>query len=453
MALPDHYVSYLSEYNPPWMSKLIEAMSAEPTVAVRYNRRKHAESRPDGCVVPWCDDARLLPVRLPFTFDPALHQGAYYVQDPSSMFVGHVVRQLTAGSPAPLTVLDACAAPGGKTTAVIDALPDGSHVVANEFVPKRAAVLKENLAKWGYPLVCVTQGDTSRFRETPGFFDLVVADVPCSVEGMMRKDAEAVAQWSPGLVKQCSALQKEIVDNLWLALKPGGYMVYSTCTFNPLENERMLAYMRQEYGAEPVTIPVDPSWNIAPALEGNMPAYRFIPGLIQGEGLFMGVVRKPLLSSVVFSFKSAKPKGKGKDRDKRKGVKSVAAPKEVADWLLPGMNVELHVDGAKVMACLTPGSSYPAKLELGELKGRDVVPSQQLALSDALNAAAFPQVDVDRTQALEYLRCEAISLPADSPRGFALLTYAGLPLGFVKNIGNRANNLYPRPWRILSQLH
>ena len=190
-----------------------------PEVSVRVNR--HKPSAVDSAeIVPWCEDGRYLSERPVFALDPCWHQGRYYVQEAGSMFVGHVVRSLSREWTGPVAVLDACAAPGGKTTAVIDALPEGSLVVANEYVPSRAAVLKENIVKWGCPSVIVTRGDTASLSRLGEMFDLVVADVPCSGEGMMRKDEDAVAQWSEGLVRDCAALQWEIVCNLWEILAP-----------------------------------------------------------------------------------------------------------------------------------------------------------------------------------------------------------------------------------------
>lgn len=459
MSLPESYAGFLGRFSPPWLATLSQAFDDEPSVAVRLNRRKRAAAGvlPAAAArrVPWCDAGFLLDRRPAFTFDPLLHQGAYYVQDASSMFVGHVVRSLTAGATAPVVALDACAAPGGKTTALIDALPPRSVVVANEFVPQRAAVLRENLAKWGYPLVAVTQGDTKRFRaDARACFDLVLADVPCSGEGMMRKDAEAVRQWSARLVEQCVERQREIVDNLWPALRPGGYMIYSTCTFNPLENERMLHYLRDRHGAEPVAVPVEAEWGIAPELEPLMPAYRFVPGLIEGEGLFVGVVRKPLDDSAEPAGAGSGPSKKRRPDRKAKGggdPRMKAAIAAVASWLSADYEAAIAVEGDTLYAEFASGLPFAARLELGTLKGRDVVPSQQLALSQALRADAFPRVEVDWKQAVDYLRCEAIALADAAPRGIVLLTYGGLPLGFVKNLGNRANNLYPKSWRILSQ--
>ncbi len=348
--------------------------------------------------------------------------------------------------------LDACAAPGGKTTAALDVLPAGSLAVANEYVAARASVLRENLAKWGVPCV-VRQGDTSRFAADGAVFDIIAADVPCSGEGMMRKDAKAVEQWTPALVAECAARQRQIVDNLWLALAPGGYMIYSTCTFNRTENEEMVQYMIDRYGAEPVEIPVDPSWSIIPAIGNDFPAYRFIPGAIRGEGLFMAVVRKPLSAEAVTGSGRQKKQKQQKQRDNRSRKETIRIPAEVREWLLPESGVDLSVsaEGNVVAMLRSQWADFPymPEIEMATLKGRDLIPTQMLAMSCFLNPEAFPCHEVDKNMALEYLRNQAVTLPVGTPRGMVLLTYGGDPLGFVKNIGSRANNLYPRSWRIL----
>lgn len=447
MSLPDTLRRLLTEAGAPWVDTLDKALDTAPSVSIRLNPEKStAADAPSGSrPVAWCPGGFHLAERPRFTFDPAMHQGRYYVQDASSMFVSHVVRHLLGEAAEPVKVLDACAAPGGKTTAIISALPSGSLMVANEYDPRRAAVLRENLAKWGYPLTAVTQGDTSRFCATPGYFDIIAADVPCSGEGMMRKDDEAVAQWSPELVDRCAARQEEIIRNLWSALCPGGYLIYSTCTFNTAENEAIVARMIKDYGAQPVEIPVDTSWGIAPALVTGIPAARFVPGLIEGEGLFMAVVRKPADDCIASS------RSKKRDKTVRRQSKPLPVPKEVKNWLSEKYPAQLSVVDNSVIADFTPGEPYPVTLTVGALKGRDVIPSQQLAMSLALNPESFQRCEVDEATAIDYLRCEAVTLPAETPRGIVLLTCRQLPLGFVKNLGTRANNLYPKPWRILSR--
>ena len=242
--MPTDYRTFIAREIGPLADGLVDCLEqTAPEVAVRINRRKlRAAGVPDdwlpevcraGEKVAWWPEGHLLPERPDFTHDPALHQGLYYVQDASSMITAHVVGALSARlGGAPLLMLDACAAPGGKSTAALDALPVGSMLVANEFDFRRASILAENIQKWGCPAVAVSRGDTARFRRLPELFDIVAADVPCSGEGMMRKDAQACAQWSERLVDECAARQWEIVENLWETLVPGGFFIYSTCTFN-----------------------------------------------------------------------------------------------------------------------------------------------------------------------------------------------------------------------------
>ena len=245
MELPAQFLDIIRSYGSEAFEALPRALAEEPSVSVRFNRAKGFGPAPSADTVSWCPQGIYLPERPAFTFHPPLHQGAYYVQDASSMFLWHVLSRLTADG-RPVRYLDACAAPGGKTTVALDVLPQGSVVVANEYDGRRAGILRENLTKWGAPLHVVTSGDTARFSAYPSAFDIIAADVPCSGEGMMRKDPEAVSQWSPALVEQCVERQREIIANLWPALAPGGYMVYSTCTFNREENELMVSRLIED---------------------------------------------------------------------------------------------------------------------------------------------------------------------------------------------------------------
>lgn len=468
VSLPDAFVDSLSELGDK-AGVLREALLSAPSVSIRENRRKpspdYASMDIDG-VVPWCAAGRYLSSRPSFTLDPAMHQGRYYVQDASSMFLSHVVNTLVGDSAAPLLALDACAAPGGKTTALIDALPDGSVVVANEYVPKRAAILKENIIKWGYPGVVVTRDDTARIARACRDFDVVVADVPCSGEGMMRKDKTAVDQWSPSLVDECAARQREIVANLWDAVAPGGYLIYSTCTFNRKENELMVEHMVRDLGAESVRIQVEPDWNITPGIDTSCHCYRFLPGLTRGEGLFMAVLRKPgeaERGKGLACRGGKKPAGKKASRRPSAAavnVRDVAAA--AAKWLSRDGGYELTVDEGRVNAVPANMSALSCALSerlnvihhgvcVGEIKGGAIIPSQSLAMSQALSIDAFPRVELSREAALDYLRREALTLPDGTPKGFVLVCYESYPLGFVKNLGSRANNLYPSEWRVLTK--
>lgn len=440
---------------------LVESLeNDEPTVAIRINRRKTGALplRP----VAWSTGGYHIDGERPrFTFDPALHQGLYYVQDPSSMVIGSIVRVLSATAlhGKPIVYIDACAAPGGKTTAAIDALPDGSLVIANEFDRKRADVLVENVIKWGYPDVVVTQGDTAKFTRLGPVADIVAADVPCSGEGMMRKEDAAVGQWSPGLVAQCAELQRSIVDNMWKALRPGGYFIYSTCTFNRREDEENLAYIVEELGGMPVDmhplVGVKDA-GIAGAIGSPYPAMRFIPGRTEGEGLFVAVVQKPSDGASETGAETRNEAGRVKGRQ---GAKALPVPQEIKSWI-NAVGHSLAAEGEKVTAL--PEAWLPliadvrkklnviyAGTEVAVMKGREYIPSQALALSGIAAVEAFNKAEVDYATAMQYLGRQAVTLD-DAPKGIVLLTYRGRPLGFVKNLGNRANNLYPQGWAIRS---
>ena len=448
MTLSADFIAQMRAILPDEADALLAAItSTEPSVAIRVNPLKApADAAPALRRVPWCDAGRYLAEREPFTFDVDFQSGRYYVQDASSMFIHHVLRHLVKE---PVRYLDLCAAPGGKTTTAISALPQGSMVVANEIVNARARVLCENLQKWGAPRCVVTCNAPHHFGRLSHFFDVVAADVPCSGEGMMRKDEQARRQWSTALVKQCADLQRSIIADVWDALRPGGLLIYSTCTYNTLENEQMLAWMVHEYGAEPVAVPVPEQWHIHPAIEGNLPCYRFMPHRTEGEGLFMAVLRKPEAPRKEVRLKKAKAT-KAKPLPVPKDVRCRLKDADHFDFSVVNDEVvALPADMAPIMPAFADLNVMHMGVNVGAIKGKNCVPSHALALSSALNPAAFPTCEVDYLAAMAFLRGEALSLP-QAPRGYVLLTYHSQPIGFVNNLGNRANNLYPKAWRVLS---
>ena len=446
MTLSAKFVEMLQSLGDEAYARLPEVIEAAGSpVAVRINRAKGGVTPEGGKPVEWCADGFYLDSRPQFTFDPVLHQGLYYVQDASSMAHQAAVAEALShvgGAPG-LRYLDACAAPGGKTTAAMAALPKDAFVVANEFDPRRTSILAVNIAKWGCP-AGVTRGDASQIKGLDGFFDIIAADVPCSGEGMMRKDPQAMAQWSEGLVAECAARQRDIVDALWRALRPGGVLIYSTCTFNTSENEEIISSLIENYDAEPLPIPSLSRPGILGAAPGfAFPAYRFVPGAVDGEGQFIAMLKKP------GEAKPSRPRS-GKlqpwktDKDYLNGQWRYFIDGQTV-FALPASHVDLASSVYKAMHVVGRG------IEIGQLKGRDLIPSQSLAMAVDLNRGIFPEAEVGREEALAYLRRDAITLPTSAPRGFVLLTHGGRPLGFVKNLGSRANNLYPANWRILSR--
>lgn len=481
------FVKMLASLGDARFDGLAEALKeTSPEISVRLNPLKggtetaiaaSAESR-----VEWWDNGVYLPTRPRFTFDPSLHQGRYYVQDASSMITAAVARAISKliGETTPLLWLDACAAPGGKTTAAIDGLPAGSLVVANEYDYSRAEILKENVAKWGYPSTVITRGDTAQYRRLCEIFDVIAIDAPCSGEGMMRKDLTAREQWTPSLVEECADRQKEIIDNLWDALRPGGYLVYSTCTFNTSEDELIADYIRKEYGAEAIDLPTllgRPADNIdrEVKIDGVEPLHslRFIPGRTRGEGLYISILRKPgdltpaSLDIIDHKDKKRSKPAKASNKGAGPGQKSLSLSeitKLCGGWIREEFvgNFEFSATEDGVRAFPSQWSAHmplflkhlqviSAGTEIATIKGKDVIPTQQLALSNLLCYNAFPVAEISAKEAVEYLSRESITLPDGAPRGIVLLTYGGYPLGFVKNLGNRSNNLYPKEWRIKSK--
>ena len=191
------------------------------------------------------------------------------------------------------SALDLCAAPGGKSTLLRSLLPEDCMLVSNEPMRNRYQVLAENVQKWGYPNHAVTNLYPRDFVKSKQHFDLILCDVPCSGEGMFRKDPATIAEWSPKNVERCWQLQREIVCDAWKCLNDGGLLIYSTCTFNTKENEENVRWFMEELGAEVLSVPIKLEWNITGSLlEGfTEPVYRFIPGITRGEGLFMAIMR------------------------------------------------------------------------------------------------------------------------------------------------------------------
>ena len=420
MRLPKEFEEYTrSLMGEELYSKLISGLAATPPVSIRLNPFKVAkdayledEEQLNGLQltpVPWAKDGYLLSERPSFTLDPLFHAGAYYVQEASSMLLDFIIRQLVKE---PVTMLDLCAAPGGKTTCAMAALPEGSILYSNEPIRTRANILAENVMKFGHPDIIVTNNYAKDYAKAKKTFDVILTDVPCSGEGMFRKDPNAINEWSTSNVDSCWKIQRSIVEDIWQCLKPGGILIYSTCTFNAHEDEENVQWIIDNLGADPIALEgVKEEWNITGALKGNLPVYRFIPGKTKGEGLFMAVMRK----------KGEPTQGSTPTILKKEG------------------KISMKEKGLKVM---THGINPPTQ------KGKKTIPDISLALSINQKENDYPHVDVDRQTAINYLRREAITLPADTPRGIVTITYKGLGLGFANNIGNRANNLYPQEWRI-----
>lgn len=457
MQLPDEFTSRMkdmlgeSEYD-----QFDKAIKSTSPTSIRVNPLKPSMDIPYGQIVPWCKTGRYLEQRPSFTFDPLFHAGSYYVQEASSMFVNHIISTLISE---PSTVLDLCAAPGGKSTLAISALPQGSVLIANEIVRQRANILAENITKWGNPNTIVTNNCASDFQPLGPIFDLIICDAPCSGEGMFRKDPQSIDEWSTANVAMCQERQREILSDIWQCLKPGGLLIYSTCTYNTLENEENAVWAAEQLGAELLSIDIPSEWNVSgnKLSNSNFNVYRFFPHKTQGEGFFACIMRKNSDAEIP-PTRNSKNKEHKKGADNRKG-KELPMPKDIKQWLS-------HPEQYTFKSTTTSHTAFPTQhihlleqalahlkvihygITIANIKGKTIIPAHSLAMSASLNAETFPSAELTEQQAIAYLRTEPITLSPSTPTGYVLLKYKGLPLGFAKNIGNRANNLYPSEWRI-----
>ena len=442
MTLPPKFIEQTKVLLQDEYTAFENALLETPPTSIRVNTKMNYQ--PVGELVPWCENAYYLPERPLFTSDPLFHAGVYYVQEASSMFLSQVVKQYLQESQ---TVLDLCAAPGGKSTLLLQFLPQNCLLVSNEMNRQRSHILAENTAKWGNPNVIVTNNNAADFSTIHSFFDAIVVDAPCSGEGMFRKDKQAITEWSEQNVLICAERQRKILSDVWDALKSDGILVYSTCTYNRKENEENLKWLCDEYDAE--LLPIDLNGN-SDIVETDF-GYRFFQHRTKGEGFFISVVQKK-------ENTGSKKKIK---QDFKKGIKFVNQ-KDIPFKLSEKYSFKFVNDNNYIRAYLehhferfmylnTCLKCIDSGLLIAEVKGKDYIPSAQLALSKALDTASVEKIDLDYKTAISYLKRETIDV-ADSSVGFLLVQYKQQPLGWIKNIGNRSNNLYPASWRIRMNL-
>lgn len=416
------------------------ALEAPAPVSIRLNPAR--PQGPAGNGVPWEPMGRSLQERPSFTMDPAFHAGCYYVQEASSMLLGIVCRTAMRRLPVK-RALDMCAAPGGKSTHLRAMLPEDALLVCNEVEAPRRAVLLENLWKWGHPGTVVTGGSTRSFSQLGPMFDLVLVDAPCSGEGMMRRDAHARAQWTPGLVDLCAARQQDILRDAWDCIRPGGFLVYSTCTWEPAENELQLAELIRTHGAVPVPIPWPTEAGVRSVLHEGTPIGAIcFPHLLQGEGFFIGVVAKP---------------GDGHQHSPLGDPSTKPLPDTLREWTIDTQPWHGLWLGEAWHAVPTPHASFVEELTgalnvvsagspLATEKAGRLRPHPAFAYSTLLRRNAFQQVELDLPKALSFLA--GSSLPAQRAEGHAIAIWEGLALGWMHGAGSRWNNGLPKAWRI-----
>lgn len=400
--------------------------------------------------IPWSSYGFYLEERPSFTLDPLFHAGAYYVQEASSMFLEEALNQ-TADLTQTLRVLDLCAAPGGKSTLIQSLISAESLLVSNEVIKTRVNILSENMSKWGGMNVIVTNNDPRDFQRLPGYFDVIVADAPCSGSGIFRKDPRAVKEWSENNVLLCSERQQRILADAMPALREGGILIYSTCSYSLQEDEQIMEWLLNEFKMEGIPLPVAGEWNIVETVtnSGKGYGYRFYPDKLKGEGFFIAAFKK-----------TGDAGNKNNNRKAQKIDKPTAKEIPALQPYLLSNELLYFKQQDEVIAfpqsleedlAFLKSNLYIKKagVKMGTLIRGELVPDHELALSTLLHPALLG-IDVDLETALQYLRKE--TFPVDSTgKGRALIKYKGIALGWVKILPGRINNYYPANWRILNK--
>ncbi len=447
MSLPSAFLNQIKLQLGEASALFVESLATSSPTAIRINPKKETNLSVETTEnVSWNKNGFYLPQRPIFTLDPSFHAGAYYVQEASSMFLAYAIDQIDATN-RPLRVLDLCAAPGGKSTLLASILHEDSLLLCNEVIKSRVGILQQNMEKWGYPNVHISNHDSKDFSALNGFFDVVVVDAPCSGEGLFRKDEKAIKEWSPENVQLCSARQRRILAEAVALVKEGGHLIYSTCTYNDAENEHNAKWLVNEMNLSTISLDPPSEWGIVKKELG----YQFYPHLVKGEGLYLACFQKPsttagiknsILRQTNFSMRKLPKKllpivssyleeAQRFDFFQKKNGQIVAILKsQVQDSIL--LDQHLFRKGLG--------------LQMGQFKREDFIPSHQLALSTAISKQ-LPQLPLDKNQALKYLKKE--SFPIDAAQtGWMLAQYNGLNLGWLKVLKNRMNNYYPKEWRI-----
>lgn len=427
---------------------LLRSLNEQSPISIRLHKRKLSASFEEVKMIPWTVLGRYLRERPSFTLDPLFHAGAYYPQEAGSMFVEWITNQLKL--PEEPILLDLCAAPGGKSTILLDFLQGKGILVSNEIIRSRSYILRDNISKWGYSNCIVTNNAVEDFEQFGSTFDCILVDVPCSGEGMFRKDPNARTEWSVENVRSCEVRQQNILSHCADLVKDGGYIIYSTCTFNRAENELQLLDFMEHNSFEAVQLEVDESWGLTKDTLGF--GFYALPANMETEGFYFAVLRKADSTT----HESSKKKVKSKKKKSREIIMETFVQ-------LPSPHFEAYdqLEKNEFIFAFPSAQSFLAKeflnnltivkwgVRLGTRMKNKLIPDHELAMNIGLNEG-FPRVELSKIDALRYLKGETFSI--DAPQGWVIVTHNELPLGWIKSMGNRFNNYYPKELRIRMEL-
>ncbi|MFM6934593.1 MAG: methyltransferase RsmF C-terminal domain-like protein [Flavobacteriales bacterium] len=434
ISLPKDFITRI-EAGPLGQTSLLQSLDSDSPISIRLNPRKKSAAFESEEVVSWCPDGRYLNERPSFTLDPLFHAGTYYPQEAGSMYIDAIVRQLAL--PEDPICLDLCAAPGGKSTLLASFLDNRGMLVSNEIIRSRAYILAETLSKWGYSNTFVSNNAPSDFEKLHSYFDFILVDAPCSGEGMFRKDPNARLEWSLESAAHCAVRQADILASVWPSLKEDGYLLYSTCTFNPAENEECIAAFLEEHDAEIVKIP---------HFDGLIPdvrnwGFHFIPGTAKSEGFYAVLLQKKEFSGP----------------NKRKSGRLHLLDEKEFPIKIDSDSPHVFFKEEENIYATTPFclvrydelSNVLHWMKRGTLLAIEQRKGWQLEIEFALNFSLHPQlqtIEFNKKQALHYLHGD--TFPLEGNPGYTLLSYEGQQIGIIKHLGNRFNNAHPKEWRI-----
>ena len=456
--LPEKFTEQMKKLLGGDFDNFIKAMDAPAVKGLRINGIKSSceaiiSKFADGIVkLPYGDECYRILCDTEGIGNTPLHKGgAFYIQDPGAMIAvaaaSHVIKE-------GMRCADLCAAPGGKTSQLSALLGDGGFLLSNEFVPKRAKILVGNIERLGIRNTAVCSLDTKELaREDPDAFDFVLTDAPCSGEGMFRKGEVAITEWSPEATVACADRQREILDNAAKMVAGGGYLLYSTCTYNSKENEEQVdGFLERhpDFSLIPVSDSVLSSSTPGILFDGALHeelylCRRFYPHISDGEGQFVALMKR--------EDKGKTPVGKA---DKKREKKPEQIPPTVLDFLrdnltaIPDGNIKMHGENAVLHTHDIPLPSHGVFLSgilLGEVKGKNLFPSYQLF--SALGHLFKRRIELSKEDAIRYLKGEELECSIPEMRGFATICYLGVTLGGGKISDGRIKNHYPKGLRLL----
>ena len=421
---------------------LCRAHQVEAVNSFRINPRKPFRSIDGLTKVPWCQYGYYLSERPSYVADPLWHAGAYYVQEASSMFLEQAILQ-HADFNEPKFVLDLCAAPGGKSTLMSSILGEHDLLVSNEVIQSRVGVLNENSVKWGSINHWVCQNDPAQFGRTPDMFNVLLVDAPCSGSGLFRKLPEYQQEWSNQLVHLCAERQKRILHDSLPSLSHNGLLIYMTCSLSQVENEDMLDFLMESFDLTPLKIDHLFQGIIETRSATGAHGYRLMPHMVQGEGFFLACFRKNNGQATLQASKSKishTQEGAWNYFLKTEALQLIQ--KEDDFYAISAAHLAFYQQTQRTYKWIKRG------IALGKMIRKDIIPDHELAMYQAIEFQE--RVEFDLKQALMYLKKDTFVLPETS-KGWHLASFQGLPLGWVKNLGNRMNNYYPSNYRILKQ--